>query len=472
MKRVSKACQQCRSKHIKCNGRSPCSRCIAHAELHNISPSDICLYPEPKKRGRPSTGTSSHQHHTTTSPSVVKKKANTVTNRGRITSSHSPTLSTTRSNGCSANSSPVTNNFVNLQQHTPKPWAKSSIDPPVYWNGQIPYILPQQVPYSQMAEFFLNLTPNYTDGFGYFAQQQQQPQPRMFTLNANTSPSLTNPMTSPNLNPSSQNCNVVSNASSNNNYRHSYGNNNNNNNNSNGGRTYSNNSTNAPQIINNSNSTTSPNNNSNNKNNTSNNDNTSTHSHHYHLNKPYYINHRNNDNSTVTQVDANSNSTGYSDCLNNNNNNNNNSSNLNNEGNISDSSDSPYSSLTSTPEMLPTFNANIPSVASSPLLSPSEFYPYWYGINAGNGLNIGHTADPLLHNYILPSYHQESDFDSPLLSANESETAYSVAPYTINNPNCIYPCLLERNCSTTPHVKTEDSRLPYDQIPVNINWPY
>eukprot|EP00762_Andalucia_godoyi_P001339 ANDGO_04836.mRNA.1 fungal Zn(2)-Cys(6) binuclear cluster domain containing protein len=41
------ACQLCRNAHKKCNGMQPCKRCL------DLSIPDQCLYPAPKKRGRP-----------------------------------------------------------------------------------------------------------------------------------------------------------------------------------------------------------------------------------------------------------------------------------------------------------------------------------------------------------------------------------------------------------------------------------
>jgi hypothetical protein len=486
MKRVSRACQQCRSKHIKCNGRSPCSRCIAHAELHNISPSDICLYPEPKKRGRPSTGTSTHHahhHQHTSSSSVAKKRTNSMTNRGRISSSHSstPTITTstattptttssssTRSNTCSAHSSPTHHNFINLQN--PR-WPKQSIvnqmEPTTttasaVWNDpNVLYVVPQPLSYnnSQGAypmEFYSHHSNIYSDLGSYYTaiqQQQAQPSPQPRVYSTSSSPSTSN-LSSTSINSIPLGNHVI--GYSNNYYRHYSSSNGN-------GRTYTsncntnNNSTTVPQSVNNSTNsttTTSPNHNH------SNHDNTSTHSHHYHLNRPYYnLQHRNH--SAVSQAD---NTCNFNDPIYfNNSNNNNNNSNFSNEGSMSsDSSDSPDSSHTSTPELLPTLNATIPSVANSPLLSPE--YPFYCGIN--NGLNI----EPFLTHYdcILPSYQQDSELDSPLLSNNEFEIAYSTAPYT---NNCIYPSMLDRNTST--FVKTED-RPPCDsQIPVNpATWSY
>jgi len=298
MKRVSRACQQCRSKHIKCNGRSPCSRCIAHAELHNISPTEICLYPEPKKRGRPSAGTSAHHsHHSSshTSSSVAKKKLNS-TNRVKVlsaSSSPSSVSSITRRQTSSANTSP-TPNVINLQQQQQQQqppqtrWQKTSIVPQsesvVYWNAneavQVPsYVLPQQISISHPGQMPITMADlvsqhlnfNFISNYDYgYLNQGPQPQPRVITLNAANASSL------PSHTPTAlipQNS-IMSSNNANTCYRQAYPNNNNssNNSNSNGTRASSNN------------------NNNNNNNNNSNRDNSyhSPNSHHYHLNRPYH----------------------------------------------------------------------------------------------------------------------------------------------------------------------------------------
>jgi len=470
MKRVSRACQQCRSKHIKCNGRSPCSRCIAHAELHNISPTEICLYPEPKKRGRPSAGTSAHHsHHSShTSSSVTKKKLNS-TNRVKVISSPSSSVSSiTRRQTCSANTSP-TPNVINLQQQQQQPqqqlrWQKTSLvaqpESVVYWNAsesvQVPssYGLPQQISLSHpnqmpisMADLVTqNLNFHFISNYDYgYLNQSQQPQPRVITLNAATAPSHSSTALIPQNSMSSNNANTC--------YRQVYPNNNNNNSsnnnnnsNSNGGRASSNTN-----------------------NNNSNRDNSyhSPNSHHYHLNRPYHA-HLNYSAATssngLSQMNANSTSHFSDSSMYSNN------SNFSNEGSDSSSDSLDDSSLTSTPELLPTFNTNPPSITNSPVLNLADYNPYMYGVNT-NALNIGH-VEPLLHDYI--AYQQESELDSPLLSDAKSEIAYvsSIAPYS--SANCIYPSLLERN-NTSTYVKAEDSRSLYESIPVNTagnGWLY
>lgn len=445
MKRVSRACQQCRSKHIKCNGRSPCSRCIAHAELHNISPTEICLYPEPKKRGRPSAGTSAHtahhSHHTShNSSSVAKKKLNSIS-RVRVLPSSTSTI--TRSQTSSAITSP-TPNVINLQQQ-PR-WQKTPLpESAVYYNNgneaiQVPYIIPQQITLQQIPDF-INQHSNfisYNNDFGYTSHQQQ----KVYTINAPSHTAST-------LIPSNLQSTFVSSNNSNTCYRRV----NPNNNNSNNTRYTSNN--------NSSNSTTSAHQNANlsssNTNNTANRDNIyhSPPSPYYHLNKPYLPYHNNYlAPSTVSYNNATQpNASHFCDSTYSNNANNNNC-NFSNEGSISDSSDSPDSSLTSTPELQPTSNANVPSITNSPLLNLSDYNPYMYEVN-NNTLNIGQ------QDYIL-SYQEE--LDSPLLSAAKSEIAYvsSIAP------NCIYPSMLERN-NTTTYVKSEENRFFCESIPIN-NW--
>jgi hypothetical protein len=498
MKRVSRACQQCRSKHIKCNGRSPCSRCIAHAELHNISPSEICLYPEPKKRGRPSAGTSVH-HHSHTSSSVNKKKINIITNKGRVSSppsSSAPSAANiitanTKSNininsnsnnnnnnntSTSITSSPLNSHLIQLHQQPQRQKAPIMNPDPqhLYLNDMYSYVIPQQmhtmpintvpVPITMTDFFSRNLNVNYMDlGFtnAQQPQQQQQHQSRVFTFNA-TRPSSTNANNTTNTNAgnsNNQNSAGGTNGSSVNYYRYY----NSNSSSGSGGRTHS---TTVPQNANIPSSTTSnscmmSNNNTlnhhqNNNNNSSSNTANKPNSPHYQLNRPYFYYNKNNNNNnnnnnnssrsfTSNQVYINNisyNNDFFADSIINSNYN----SGFSSEGNISDSSsDSP----TSSPEFVPVLDANISAVTNSPLLPASE--TYYYGVNSTvNSLNMGH-ADQL-SDFMLP-FQQESDLDSPLLCDAKSDIAY-VSPYSfaITNSNSIFPSMLERN---TTYVKTD-----------------
>jgi len=412
MKRVSRACQQCRSKHIKCNGRSPCSRCIAHAELHNITPNEICLYPEPKKRGRPSAG-SSH-HHSTSSSSVGKKKVNTIINKGRPASN--PTVS---SSSQAASSSTTTISHPQVQQQ--KNWQKSSSginasnDSYVYMNCiDIPYL--QQVSLNQMpvsiADICSQQIINNNLGFTFNNNhQQQQPQQQLSRTILNSNNNRQHPIgTIPStitISSSSNNRDISTLSGY---LRHRpYNYNNYNNNNNNNIDCISNNIT--PQIIV-ANSNT--------------------------LIDPMYSNNLKNMN--------------Y----------------INNEGNISDSSDSPYSSLTSTPELVP-WNITPPSIANSPILPPSAVtteFPtattYYFSTASSNNNNCINNNNSNNNNggfsfngFPCLNLQDNSGFDSPLLP-DKSELAY--IPFTTG----IYPSMLDRN---TAYVKSEDRF--YDSQAVN-----
>jgi hypothetical protein len=394
--------------------------------LHNISPTEICLYPEPKKRGRPSASTSVHhnsQHHNSfNSSSVVKKKLN-LTNKGRVPSSPSPLHTVTRSPSSSTNTSPTTN-VINLQPQ--QRWQKTSFVNPsepivcLNRNETLQFVQPLPINLAQIQPaitdlYNINLINNYND-FLYTNQPQYSPQlqSRGYTLNAKTYPgnlisSQSAFATSPNT--ISTNMNGTANS-----YYRSYTFNGNSNN---GTRSYTNSynsSTSQNSNIPSSGSTSNLN-----HNNSCNNDTSDSQSHHYLLNIPYHHSYSTHAATNMTLAKMNNNDRIYTNL------NNNYISNFNNEGNISDSSDSPYSSLTSTPELLPTLNPNTPSVSNSPLLPPSDFSNMY-----GNGnMNIIY-VDPLTHDY-LPSYH-ESELNSSLLSDSTSEIAYisPIAPFLLN----------------------------------------
>jgi len=467
MKRVSRACQQCRSKHIKCNGRSPCSRCIAHAELHNITPNEICLYPEPKKRGRPSAG-SSH-HHSSSSSSVGKKKVNTIMNKGRPASNSSVSSSSSRSESTSSSSSLSTSSSSTTSHPSvpQKNWQKSSSginaaaaaavttaassatnnESCVYMNYiDIPYF--QQVPISQMPVSFAdictqhiinnNLAYTFNNNNNQNHNQhhyQQQPQQQQQQQSRNVLNSNNNRQHPIGTIPSTINLSSCNNHDLNSLLRRSC---NYNNSDSSNFNSISNNIT--PQIIV---ATTSSSNNINNNNNS------------YSLIDTLYNNSTNNlkhSNSFIS------------------------------EGNISDasSSDSPYSSLTSTPELLPNWNVSPPSIANSPILPPSAVacsdFPnaaatYYFSTSGGssssssncinnnnnnNGGGFSFGGFPLMSQLQLGSDSSNtSGFESPLLP-DKSELAY--IPFTTS----IYPSsVFDRN--TTTYVKNE----VYDPQAVN-----